>query len=94
VLTVEGQIAMFLAVVTPGMRLIGPLKSVFSIVGRLFTATSTPCFRRLFACTKRWCFYLCQPLFEAAGAQEDTDEKIEKLREEIASAMWADFVQN
>jgi hypothetical protein len=76
------------------MRVIRPFKSVLSIVGRLFTATSTPCFRRLFACTKRWCFYLCQSFFEAAGAQEDTDEEMEKLREEIASVMWADFVQN
>jgi hypothetical protein len=31
---------------------------------------------------------------QAAGAQEDTDEGMEKLWEEIASAMWADFVQN
>jgi len=30
---------------------------------------------------------------QAAGAREDTDE-MEKLREEIASAMGADFVQN
>jgi hypothetical protein len=33
-------------------------------------------------------------LFEAAEAQENTDEEMEKLREEIASAMWAYFVQN
>jgi len=31
---------------------------------------------------------------QAAGAREDTDEEMEKLREDIASAMWADFVQN
>jgi hypothetical protein len=31
---------------------------------------------------------------QAAGAQEDIDEGMEKLREEIASAMWAEFAQN